>query len=67
MRIIEEAGLYMEAGGLIGSDTDEELTVMRQSPAAGDGATVQFGSRITVEFLQKEQYWRITAAREGAA
>ena len=53
VRIIEEAGLYMEAGGSIGSDTDEELTVMRQSPAAGDGATVQFGSVITVEFYKK--------------
>lgn len=53
VRLIEEAGLYMEVGGSIGSDTDEELTVMHQSPAAVDDATVQFGSVITVEFYKK--------------
>lgn len=52
-RIIDAAGLYMTVGGSIGSGADEEPTVMRQSPAAGDGATVQYGSVITVEFYKQ--------------
>ena len=43
----------MTVGGSIGSGADEEPTVMRQSPAAGDGATVQYGSVITVEFYKQ--------------
>lgn len=52
-RIIDSLGLYMSPAGSIGSDTDEELTVMRQDPMAGDDATVQFGSVISVEFYKK--------------
>ena len=52
-RILDGRGLYMSPAGSLGSDTDEELTVMRQNPAAGDGATVQYGSVITVEFYKK--------------
>ena len=54
VRLIEGTGFYMSVGGAVGNDTDEELTVMRQYPAAGDGATARYGTVITVEFYKKD-------------
>ena len=53
VRLIEGTGFYMSVGGAVGNDTDEELTVMRQYPAAGNGATARYGTVITVEFYKK--------------
>ncbi len=53
-RILDAAGLYMSVAGSIGNGSGEEPTVRRQNPAATDGATVQVGSVITVEFYKTD-------------
>lgn len=53
-RILDAAGLYMSVAGSIGNGSGEEPTVRRQTPAAADGATVQVGSVITVEFYKTD-------------
>ncbi len=53
-QMAEKYGLFLEVSGALGTGTDEELTIMRQTPAAGEGLTITKGSVMQVEFYSKD-------------